>query len=94
VICSGSVDTIAVMAHRRSRILATLSETFWILVLAVVVLFAFFVALGAFSPGEVVGLTLVVILLALLWLGHAVWDSRHRDPHDPAVVRARERRGF
>ena len=82
------------MAHRRSRILATLSETFWILVLAVVVLFAFFVALGAFSPGEVVGLTLVVILLALLWLGHAVWDSRHRDPHDPAVVRARERRGF
>ena len=82
------------MAHRRSRILATLSETFWILVLAVVVLFAFFVALGAFSPGEVVGLTLVVILLALLWVAHAVWDSRHRDPHDPAVVRARERRGF
>jgi 4-hydroxybenzoate polyprenyltransferase len=79
---------------RRSRTLATLSETFWILVLAVVVLFAFFVALGAFSPGEVLGLTLVVALLALLWIAHAVWDSRHRDPHDPAVVRARERRGF
>jgi uncharacterized membrane protein YhaH (DUF805 family) len=71
-----------------------MSETFWILVLAVVVLFAFFVALGAFSPGEVLGLTLVVALLALLWIAHAVWDSRHRDPHDPAVVRARERRGF
>ena len=41
--------------------LATLSETFWILVLAVVVLFAFFVALGAFSPGEVAGLTAVVV---------------------------------
>ena len=79
---------------RRSRTLATLSETFWILVLAVVVLFAFFVALGAFSPGEVLGLTLVVALLALLWIAHAVWDSRHRDPHDPAMVRARERRGF
>ncbi len=79
---------------RRSRTLATLSETFWILVLAVVVLFAFFVALGAFSPGEVLGLTLVVALLAMLWIAHAVWDSRHRDPHDPAVVRARERRGF
>jgi uncharacterized membrane protein YhaH (DUF805 family) len=74
--------------------LATLSETFWVLVLAVVVLFAFFVALGAFSPGEVLGLTLVVALLALLWIAHAVWDSRHRDPHDPAMVRARERRGF
>jgi protein-S-isoprenylcysteine O-methyltransferase Ste14 len=82
------------MERRRSRILATLSDTVWILVLAVVVLFAFFVALGAFSPGEVVVLTLVVIALALLWMAHAVWDSRHRDPHDPAVTRARERRGF
>lgn len=82
------------MPRRRTRILATLSETFWILVLAVIVLFAFFVALGAFQPGEVVVLTLVVAVLALLWVAHAVWDSRHRDPHDPAVVRARERRGF
>jgi hypothetical protein len=76
------------------RTLATLSDTLWILVLAVVVLFAFFVALGAFSPGEVVGLTLAVVVLALLWIAHAVWDSRHRDPHDPAIIRARERRGF
>jgi fatty acid desaturase len=82
------------MAPRRSRILATLSATFWVLVLAVVVLFAFFVALGAFEPGEVIVLTLVVIALALLWVAHAVWDSRHRDPHDPTAVRARERRGF
>ena len=74
--------------------LSTLSETFWILVLAVVVLFAFFVALGAFTPGEVLGLTVVVAALALLWVAHAWWDSRHRDPHDPAVIRARERRGF
>jgi fatty acid desaturase len=82
------------MAHRRSRIIATLTGTFWVLVLAVVVLFAFFAALGAFRPGEVVALTVVVILLALLWVAHAVWDSRHRDPHDRAIVRARERRGF
>jgi uncharacterized membrane protein YhaH (DUF805 family) len=74
--------------------LATLSETFWVLVLSVVVLFAFFVALGAFSPGEVAGLTIAVVALALLWIAHAVWDSRHRDPHDPAIIRARERRGF
>lgn len=74
--------------------LATLGDTFWILVLAIVVLFAFFVALGAFSPSEVVGVTLVVAGLAVLWIAHAVWDSRHRDPHDPAAIRARERRGF
>ena len=74
--------------------LATLSETFWLLVLAIVVLFVFFLALGAFSPGDVIGVTLVVALLAVLWIAHAVWDSRHRDPHDRAIVRARERRGF
>ena len=82
------------MPQRRSRMLATLSETLWILALAIVVLFAFFWALGAFQPGEVVVLTLVVIGLALLWVAHAIRDSRHRDPHDPSVVRARERRGF
>jgi membrane protein YdbS with pleckstrin-like domain len=82
------------MPQRRSRILATLSETFWVLVLAVVVLFVFFVALGALSPGEVVGLTVVVVVLAALWVAHAVWQSRHSDPHDREVVRARERRGF
>jgi hypothetical protein len=74
--------------------LATLSETFWILVLAVVVLFAFFAALGAFDMGEALIPTLVVLVLALLWVAHAAWDSRHRDPHDPSTIRARERRGF
>jgi hypothetical protein len=78
----------------RSRVLQTLSETFWVLVLAVVVLFAFFVALGAFAPGEVTGLTLAMAALALLWIGHATWDARHRTGRDAAAVRARERRGF
>ena len=79
---------------RIQRIRSTLSETFWILVLAFVVLFAFFVALGAFSPGEVVWLSVCVAALALLWVAHAVWDARHRDGRDPATIRNRERRGF
>jgi protein-S-isoprenylcysteine O-methyltransferase Ste14 len=82
------------MRHRQSRMMSTLSETFWVLVLALVVLFVFFVALGAFSPGDVIGLTLAVAALAVLWIAHAVWDARHRDPHDRTLVRARERRGF
>ena len=77
-----------------SRLLTTLAETFWILVLAVLVLFAFFVALGALAPGEVVGLTLAMVVLALLWVGHAMWDARHRTGRDVATIRARERRGF
>jgi uncharacterized membrane protein YhaH (DUF805 family) len=79
---------------RRARILAILSETFWLLVLAVVAMFAFFLALGAFKPAEVAGVTIAVIALAVLWIAHAVWAARRRDPHDRAAIRARERRGF
>ena len=72
----------------------TLWETLWILVLAFIVLFAFFLAVGAFSPGDVAVLSVVVVVLTLAWIAHALWDSRHRDPHDRAIIRARERRGF
>jgi fatty acid desaturase len=71
-----------------------ISDTFWVLVLGVVALFAFFAALGAFEVGEVVWLTVVVIVLAALWLAHSLWVSRHSDGRDPASIRARERRGF
>jgi len=71
-----------------------MSDTFWILILSVVVLFAFFLALGAIDPGEVVWLTLAILVLGLLWTAHAVWDSRHRSGRDPAAIRNRERRGF
>jgi len=71
-----------------------LSETFWLLVLGVVVMFAFFAALGAFEVGEAVVMTVVVAVLAALWLAHAVWVARHDDGPDPTAIRNRERRGF
>jgi hypothetical protein len=77
-----------------SRVLATLSETFWVLLLAVLVLFGFFVALGAFKPAQVATLSIVMLVLALLWVAHAMWDARHRSGRDVATIRARERRGF
>ena len=40
-----------------------LSDTFWLLVLGVVVMFAFFAALGAFEVGEAVVLTVVWALM-------------------------------
>jgi uncharacterized membrane protein YhaH (DUF805 family) len=73
---------------------STLSDTFWILILAVVVLFGFFVALGAFSPGEVAWLSVTILGLALAYTAHAVWAARHRDGRDPRTLRNRERRGF
>jgi hypothetical protein len=78
----------------RHKVLATLSETFWLLVLGVVVLFAFFAALGAFEVGEAMIVTIAVVALAALWHGHAMWVARRSDGHDPATIRARERRGF
>lgn len=79
---------------RRARMLQTLSATFWILILAIVALFAFFIALGAFKPEEVLGVTGVVAGLAVLWIAHAVWESRRREGRDADSVRHRERRGF
>jgi uncharacterized membrane protein YhaH (DUF805 family) len=76
------------------RMLETMRETFWILALAVIALFAFFVALGAFSPGDVIWATILVGLLCVLWVMHAVLEGRRGDRRDPSVVRARERRGF
>jgi uncharacterized membrane protein YhaH (DUF805 family) len=76
------------------RIFEVMRETFWLLALAVIVLFVFFVALGAISPTEAVILSVVVGVLCVLWIVHAVLEGRHRDRRDPAVIRARERRGF
>jgi uncharacterized membrane protein YhaH (DUF805 family) len=77
-----------------SRMLETMRETFWILALAVIALFAFFAALGAFSPTDVIWATILVGVLCVLWVVHAILQDRHRDRRDPAVIRARERRGF
>jgi uncharacterized membrane protein YhaH (DUF805 family) len=77
-----------------TRMLETMRETFWILALALIALFAFFAALGAFSPMDVIWATILVAVLCVLWVVHAVLEDRHRDRRDPAVIRARERRGF
>jgi hypothetical protein len=33
-------------------------------------------------------------VLCVLWVVHAVLEDRRRDRRDPALIRARERRGF
>jgi hypothetical protein len=71
-----------------------MSESFWILLVCLVALFVFEIALGAYSPGQVVGLSIVMVVLFAVWLGHAVWVSRRADKRDPRAIAARERRGF
>jgi hypothetical protein len=76
------------------RIWAVMSESFWVLLVCLVALFVFLLALGAYSPGEVVGLTIAVAVMFLLWVGHAAWVARRAKDRDPRAVAARERRGF
>jgi uncharacterized membrane protein (DUF485 family) len=79
---------------RISAVAEAVREVFWVVALGIIGCYVFFVALGAFSPGDVVGLSVGVAILLALWLVHA-WTERHRAGHrDPRVTSGRERRGF
>jgi len=69
-------------------------DAFWALALGVIAAYAFFAALGAFAPGDVLAVTIVVAILVALFCVRA-WTNRRREPEkDPRLVHARERRGF
>jgi hypothetical protein len=55
-----------------------LAHAFWAACATIVVLFIFFAALGAVQPDDAVELTVVVLVLAVLWLAHA-WRGLWRD---------------
>ena len=76
----------------------TAVDAFWVLAIGVIAAYAFFAALGAFSPGDVWGVTIAVLVLAGL-CALRVWIEGHqraaeRELRDPRIVHARERRGF
>lgn len=70
-------------------------ELFWVLSLGVIACFAFFFLLGALDPGDVVGVTLIVAALTVLWGVHMWLEHRHLgEARDQRLTMARERRGF
>lgn len=70
-------------------------DAFWVLAIGVIAAYVFFAALGAFSPGDVLGVTIAVGLLLALWIVRALLAARSaRIERDPRLVHARERRGF
>lgn len=73
---------------------AAMRESFWVLLISLVALFVFLLALGAYSPSEVVTLTIVMVVLFVVWVAHAAWVTRRADKRDPRAIAARERRGF
>ena len=77
-----------------NRVARFVREAFWVIALSVILAFAFFMVLGAFDPGDVVGISIGVAVLVLLWVLHAWAGRRHAGERDPRIVEARERRGF
>ena len=74
----------------------TAVDAFWALAIGVIAAYVFFAALGAFSPGDVLGVTIAVAILVGLFILRA-WNTRRRGPRDdkdPRLTHARERRGF
>ncbi|MET0604064.1 MAG: hypothetical protein ABW167_18925 [Baekduia sp.] len=72
----------------------TAIDAFWVLAMGVIAAYAFFAALGAFSPGDVLGVTIGVVVLLVLWVVRALRARRAAASRDPRLVHARERRGF
>ncbi len=80
-------------SQRRSW--ATLREIFWVVDLAVLALFVFFLALGAFGIGDSAVLTALIGVLGIAYVVHVILMRRHDDGHhEAALARDRERRGF
>lgn len=81
------------------RMLGNITGVFWTICLGAVALFVFFSATGAISPTEVLWLTAVVGVIALVSLVHfvhvrrALDDPRHGDLAR-RVHAMREHRGF
>ena len=70
-------------------------QLFWMMAMAFIVTFAFFLALGAFNPGEVLPWSLAAAGLAILWVIHGLLMRRdHGGSKAREEIQARERRGF
>lgn len=73
------------------RGLGTAQAAIWAVIGAVVVLYLFFLALGTVDPGDAKAASIVVAVLAALWLAHSwrrLWAGGFSQQGD------RERRGF
>jgi len=82
------------LIQRLVRYFDVVRDLFWVLALGVLLVFGFFLVLGALKPAEVAGLTVAVLALAALWVVHAWLEHRHGGGRDPRLIHARERRGF
>jgi hypothetical protein len=81
------------------NVIRRLPIVFWLLVLGYLGLYASGVVLGAFSPGEAMGLTVAALILAAMFTVHGLRVRRAMRTHGHeelmrGVHHYRERRGF
>jgi hypothetical protein len=82
------------------RILGRLAVPLWLSVIGVIVMYAFFVAVASVSPAQVIGVTIVIGGLTLLFVIRSIRVASELSDRggNPALRRARnrarERRGF
>ena len=74
--------------------MTTVRTTFWALALGIIAAYVFFLALGAYSVGEVVVVSIVVGVLLVAWVVHGLALRRQAGERGLALRGARERRGF
>ena len=74
--------------------MSTVRAAFWALALGIIAAYVFFLALGAYSVGEVVGVSVVVGVLMVAWVVHGLAERRHAGARAALLRGARERRGF
>ena len=81
--------------ERLSVLAGFIIQAFWVIAGGIILVYAFFLLLGAIDPGDVVVLSLVVLAL-LAVAGARAWAASHRaaQERDPRLIKARERRGF
>jgi uncharacterized membrane protein len=78
-----------------SNVARVVRDAFWVIALGVIACYAFCVLLGAWKPGDVVGVSIAVGVRVVLRLIHGWAQSHHRaEARDPRLTAARERRGF
>jgi hypothetical protein len=82
------------------RILGRLAVSLWLGVIGVIVIYAFFVTVADVSLGQIVGVTIVIAGLAILFMLRSIRLANELSDRggNPALRRdrnrARERRGF
>jgi hypothetical protein len=77
--------------ERRARRAYHVEAAFWAVMGAIVVLYLFFAVLGTVDPSDAPGATIVIMVVAVIWLVHA-WQRLYAGGY---VSRSdRERRGF